>query len=180
MASDCHHYICRHGVSAGSSCSVGLAVPQAEARTEIVATANPEIKVSTWQGMALILHIFLTESLPVSEACCSPCLGESLCFQIVHPHKNKILCRTAPGIINEKLCAKYDLIHREVTLVMTDIQGSTELWDWYEQLHAQSHISHLICLHARFVEICSFLQAHPNRLSCGMRHKKARQGSRRM
>ena len=44
-----------------------------------------------------------------------------------------LICRTAPGLINEKLCGKFNLIYQEVTLVMTDVEGSTELWDWYEQ-----------------------------------------------
>ena len=43
------------------------------------------------------------------------------------------ICRIAPGLIDEKLCSKYNLIYQEVTIVMTDVQGSTELWDWYER-----------------------------------------------
>lgn len=83
-------------------------------------------------------------------------------------------------MINEKLCGKYDLIHREVTLVMTDVQGSTELWDWYEQLRAQSHFSNKNCLHARVIVISALLEAHQDRFSRELRHKQAREGSRRM
>lgn len=65
-------------------------------------------------------------------------------------------------MINEKLCAKYDLTHGEVTLVMTDVEGSTELWDWYDHLTAQ--LSYLL-LHAGSAYDSSILFASGSRSS---------------
>lgn len=50
-------------------------------------------------------------------------------------------------MIDENLCRKYNLVHQEVTLVMTDVQGSTELWDWYVRMSNPEPLSPLCLLH---------------------------------
>ncbi|KAK9815654.1 hypothetical protein WJX72_007454 [[Myrmecia] bisecta] len=36
----------------------------------------------------------------------------------------------APGTLKETAAKKLGLVHKEITLVMTDVEGSTELWEW--------------------------------------------------
>ena len=40
------------------------------------------------------------------------------------------LCRTPPGTVKEGLAEQLGLIAKEVTIVMTDVQGSSRLWEW--------------------------------------------------
>ena len=39
-------------------------------------------------------------------------------------------CRNVPGTISAGLAQDLGLVHKEVTLVMTDVQASSKLWEW--------------------------------------------------
>ncbi len=38
--------------------------------------------------------------------------------------------RHAPGTLQTTLAEELGLVHKEVTLVMTDVQASSKLWEW--------------------------------------------------
>lgn len=39
-------------------------------------------------------------------------------------------CRNTPGTISAQLAQDLGLMHKEITLVMTDVQASSKLWEW--------------------------------------------------
>ncbi len=38
--------------------------------------------------------------------------------------------RHAPGTLEARLAEELGLVHKEVTLIMTDVQASSKLWEW--------------------------------------------------
>jgi len=38
--------------------------------------------------------------------------------------------RHAPGTLQASLAEELGLVHKEITLVMTDVQASSKLWEW--------------------------------------------------
>ena len=44
----------------------------------------------------------------------------------------ELLChRQPPGTLKEGLAEQLGLVSKEVSIVMTDVQGSSRLWEWY-------------------------------------------------
>ncbi len=41
-----------------------------------------------------------------------------------------VVYRHAPGTLQARLAEELGLVHKEVTLVMTDVQASSKLWEW--------------------------------------------------
>jgi class 3 adenylate cyclase len=41
-----------------------------------------------------------------------------------------VVCRHAPGTLQARLAEELGLVHKEITLVMTDVQASSKLWEW--------------------------------------------------
>lgn len=41
-----------------------------------------------------------------------------------------VVLRHAPGTLQATLAEELGLVHKEVTLVMTDVQASSKLWEW--------------------------------------------------
>ena len=41
-----------------------------------------------------------------------------------------VTCREPPGTLKEGLAEQLGLIAKEVSIVMTDVQGSSRLWEW--------------------------------------------------
>ncbi len=41
-----------------------------------------------------------------------------------------VVCRHAPGTLQARLAEELGLVHKEVTLVMSDVQASSKLWEW--------------------------------------------------
>ena len=41
-----------------------------------------------------------------------------------------VVYRHAPGTLQATLAEELGLVHKEVTLVMSDVQASSKLWEW--------------------------------------------------
>ena len=57
--------------------------------------------------------------------------------------RNVVECRrrNPPGTLKASLAEEMGLVHKEVTLVMSDVQASSKLWEWsaYLPLHFAFH-----------------------------------------
>lgn len=53
---------------------------------------------------------------------------------ITDPHASHtdvwVPCRSPPGTVKEGLAEQLGLVAKEVSIVMTDVQGSSRLWEW--------------------------------------------------
>ena len=58
--------------------------------------------------------------------CCAMSCCAVLCWSTL-PH-----CRHRPGTLQPQQEQELGLGHKEVTLVMTDVQASSKLWEWYD------------------------------------------------
>ena len=45
-----------------------------------------------------------------------------------------LLCRHPPGTLMEKHGKGMDLFHSSMSIVMTDVEGSTALWEWNSRI----------------------------------------------
>ncbi|KAL3134262.1 hypothetical protein ABBQ38_006526 [Trebouxia sp. C0009 RCD-2024] len=59
---------------------------------------------------------------------------------------NRVKHGKIPGTISAKLTQELGLVHKEVTLVMTDVQASSKLWEWDARVMDQALSMHDACL----------------------------------
>ena len=63
-------------------------------------------------------------------------------------------CRSCPGVVSAGLCQELGLVHREITLVTTDVQASSKLWEWCVHLNLASLLDAMHAPDSDFVAGC--------------------------
>ncbi|KAK9864492.1 hypothetical protein WJX84_005112 [Apatococcus fuscideae] len=109
--------------------------PDYQAVTKVDAHGNRYLesvlipKSPLWHMLAIILSVVVASLFMA---------GALLVWQFPRLHREfatwqlqRLKARAAPGTLSQRFCASHGLIFQEVTLVMTDVQGSTELWECF-------------------------------------------------